>query len=221
VLNGTNRRVVVGFDLDGTLVDSVGDIADALNAALVDFGLARVDVDVVRSFVGNGARMLVQRALVHAGGDESRVGALLSTFSAHYERSMTSKTLPYPGVADALRSLKERAKIAVATNKPGRFARPLVEHMFPGLVDAVFGPDDVEGALKPDPALLTHIANALESKVVAFVGDSGVDVETARNAGVVSVGVTWGLKPGEVSGADRIAHDASELVDVLRDVLGD
>jgi phosphoglycolate phosphatase len=213
--------LIIGFDLDGTLVDSVGDIADALNAALVDFGFARVDVDVVRTFVGNGARMVVHRALTHVGGAPEREAALLSTFSAHYERAMTSKTVPYPGVKDALAALKPYAKIAIATNKPGKFARPLVEHMFPGLVDAVFGPDDVDGALKPDPALLAHVERALASKVVAFVGDSGVDVETAKNAGVVSVGVTWGLKPDEVKHADRIAHNAAELVDVLRSVLGD
>lgn len=200
---------IVAFDLDGTLVDSVGDIASALNAALREQGLPAVPVDVVRGYVGNGARMLVTRALASPGAAPATIDALLARYRAHYDRGLVEQTVAFAGMGALLLELRPRARIAVATNKPGAPARAIVEALFPGRVDLVLGPDDV-GVLKPAPDMLHAIAKGLGGDVAVFVGDSGVDEETARNAAVPFVGVAWGLRPEELTGRD-VARDASEL----------
>lgn len=208
-------KPILAFDLDGTLVDSVGDIAVALNAGLAEHGLSALSVDLVRSFVGNGALNLVQRALAHHGRPRDEDSQLLGRFRSHYEKSLTTETRPFDGIAALLEEFKPRAHLAVATNKPGAFARPIVAALFPGVFDLVLGPEDV-GTLKPDPAVLRHIEARLEGRMVAFVGDSGVDVETARAADVLDVGVLWGLRPDEARRATRTASHAAELAELLR-----
>ena len=208
---------VIVFDLDGTLVDSVGDIAAALNAALRETGARAQSVDVVRGFVGHGARRLVQSALAAAGVDPACTDDVLARFQAHYAQNLVGETRAYDGVPAMLASLRASTPavaLGIATNKPGAFARPLVEALFPGVFAAVLGPDDV-GTLKPDPAVVHAIARAAGGDVVAFVGDSGVDMETARNAGVRAVGVAWGLRPEELSGADAVARTPADLVPLL------
>ncbi len=215
-------RCIVAFDLDGTLVDSVGDIARALNGALAELDLAPVDVDVVRGFVGNGSRMLMQRALHSRTGRAPAPAAVddaLARFRAHYERALVGETRPFEGIPAALAALKDRALLAVATNKPAAFARPIVEALMPGVFSLVVGPEDAGGALKPDPAMLRHIERTLEGELAAFVGDSGVDVATAKNAGVPVIGVAWGLRPDELAGADAVAPEPAALPSVLARVL--
>jgi phosphoglycolate phosphatase len=225
----TSRAPIIAFDLDGTLVDSVGDLASALNAALSEMPgtLGPLSVDVVRGFVGNGARVLVQRTLRAVGrGDvdgnvrDDDTDALLAKFRAHYDRGLVDQTRPFDGVPASLSALREMgARLAVATNKPGGPARAVVDALFaPGTFELVLGPDDV-GSLKPDPAILARIALQMKGGVFAFVGDSGVDVETARNAGVRAVGVAWGLRPEEVATADDVVTTPSALVDVLAPLL--
>lgn len=206
---------IFAFDLDGTLIDSVGDIAVGLNAGLADQGLGPIDEELVRTFVGNGALKLVERALAHHGQDAAGAPELLQRFRHHYERDLTSRTRPFPGLVELLPELRARARLAVATNKPGSFARPIVAALFPGTFDLVLGPDDV-GSLKPDPGILRRIEAELDGRVVAFVGDSAVDLETARAAGTLDVGVLWGLRPEEARAASRTASNARELADVLR-----
>lgn len=205
---------IIAFDLDGTLVDSVGDIAVGLNCGLADLGLGPIDEELVRTFVGNGAVKLVERALAHHGSDIARAPELLERFRHHYEKDLTARTRPFPGIVEMLPRLRTVARLAVATNKPGAFARPIVEALFPGTFDLVLGPDDV-GTLKPDPAILQRIERDLDGRLVAFVGDSAVDVETARRAGVLDVGVLWGLRPDEAGAASRTVSSAGELLDVL------
>lgn len=209
-------RAVVAFDLDGTLVDSVADLARALNAALADFGLAAHTVDVVRGFVGNGAEMLVSRAVLASGvaGVGVDVGAVLAGFRRHYGADLVGETLPFAGIVDCLSLLQPQALLAVATNKPGVFARPLIEALLPGRFAAVVGPDDA-GALKPDPRVLAHVATLVGGRVAVFVGDSAVDVETARACGIPSVGVTWGLRPDEARTADVVVDRTSELAPAI------
>lgn len=207
-------RAVVAFDLDGTLVDSVADLARALNAALADFGLAAHTVDVVRGFVGNGAEMLVSRAVLASGVAGVDVGAVLAGFRRHYGADLVGETLPFAGIVDCLSLLQPQALLAVATNKPGVFARPLIEALLPGRFAAVVGPDDA-GALKPDPRVLAHVATLVGGRVAVFVGDSAVDVETARACGIPSVGVTWGLRPDEARTADVVVDRTSELAPAI------
>ncbi|MBM4282135.1 MAG: HAD family hydrolase [Deltaproteobacteria bacterium] len=219
--------VLVAFDLDGTLVDSVADIAAALNAALcvadaADAARAECDraplaVDVVRRMVGGGARNLCLQASVAAGlaTDNDAVDALLARFRAHYERDLAVHTRPFDGVVGALDALLAAGVVlGVATNKPGVFARPLMQALLPGRCAAVLGPDDVLGLLKPDPAMLFALparAGVPDVVVACHVGDSAVDVDCARAAGVPVVGVTWGLRPDEVRAADVVVDRPADL----------
>ncbi len=215
-------RRIVSFDLDGTLLDSVVDIASALNTALDTAGLAAFDVDTVRSFVGNGARQLVLRA-VSARGVPERAPAVLAQFQHAYERSLLQHTTLYPGIRAMLHALHTRRQkdvvFAVCTNKPGVYARPLVQALLPDVMHGVFGPDDV-GALKPDPATLVAVQRALRGRVVAHIGDSPVDVQTAKAHGVASVAVSWGLSPSTaLVDADEVVHNAAELQRVVTRLL--
>jgi phosphoglycolate phosphatase len=202
---------IVAFDLDGTLVDSVVDLARALNAALTDFGLPAHPPETVRRFVGNGAEMLVQRAV---GGADVDGLAVLAAFRAHYASDLVGATVPFDGVDDVLLALQEHAVLAVATNKPGVFARPLVEALLPGRFAAIVGPDDA-GGLKPSRCVLSHVERLCGGRVVCFVGDSAVDTETARAFGVASIGVTWGLRPEEARGADVVVDRTADLLPAI------
>jgi phosphoglycolate phosphatase len=187
-------RLVV-FDLDGTLVDSSEDIATALNQTLASAGLPTLELAQVRSLVGEGARRLVEKALVIVGSGQGIEGTL-AVFLAAYRDVLLDKTRLYPGMMTALAALPPR-RLAVLTNKPGDMSRAIlsglgVAHQF----DWIWGAGDVP-ARKPDPAgLLRLMAAAMVAPdETAFVGDSGVDVRTARAAGVHAVGVTYGFDP--------------------------
>jgi phosphoglycolate phosphatase len=205
---------IVAFDLDGTLVDSAEDLALALNRGLAELGLEPIDAAIVRTFVGHGATKLVERALGHLGQSLEATPELLGRFRRHYEDTLTGATRPYAGIVEMLAALKPWARLAVATNKPGHLARPLVAALFPATFDLVLGPDDV-GTLKPDPAILARIARELGGEVIAFVGDSAVDTETARAAGVLDIGVLWGLRPEEARSATRTARTPGDLAALL------
>lgn len=211
---------MIAFDLDGTLVDSVGDIAHALNAALAEFDKPALDVDDVRELIGNGARNLVAKAL-----DEERdVDDVLKRFRAHYDAAPLKHTVAFPGVVAVLKGMHAAGvSTAVTTNKPSAPAKAIVSALFPGLVDVVVGPEDAGGSLKPHPAQLHAAARALsafaaKAHVMALVGDSGVDRETALNANVPFIGVAWGLRPDELAGCD-VATDARELTRLLARLL--
>ena len=217
---------VIGFDLDGTLVDSVADIAHALNAALHEVGLPPHSTSAVRTFVGDGARMLVVRGLQHAHGRHGALPAdadvddVLTRF-----RRVYGQTRAFDGVDEALAALaadgadhNDMHVFVVVTNKPGVFARPIVEALFPGRFALVVGPDDL-GCQKPDPAVLQAVAERLGRRVDVFVGDGGTDVGVAYAAGIPSVGVTWGLKPDEVRTATVVIDRTEQLAAAILRVL--
>lgn len=182
------------FDLDGTLIDSTDDLAASANAALVELGLPPRSRDESRSFIGEGARRLIERAVAPRS---DLVDRALALFLEHYSLHLVDATKAYEGIAEVLASA--RGPLAVATNKPGRFARRILAAL--GLLDrfvAVLGGD--EGPRKPDPALVDRLRLlvAASREATVLVGDSHVDLDTAANAGVRFVGVSWGIGSDEL-----------------------
>jgi phosphoglycolate phosphatase len=206
------------FDLDGTLIDSIGDIADALNAALAELGLPpHPDAAVVR-MVGSGVEALARRALPAAL--HGRVGELIPRYRAHYQERLLGRTSLYLGVAPTLAALDRVAK-AVATNKPGGPSREILAAL--GIAQhfvAVLGADDVE-RVKPDPLIVDLLRGKVgaERKRTLFVGDSLVDAATADAAGVDLCLVTYGYAdPQAIAAAPARYHidRFSELLPILR-----
>jgi phosphoglycolate phosphatase len=213
------------FDLDGTLVDSVPDLADAVDATLLQMQLPPAGQEAVRMWVGNGASMLLRRALAAATRclpqqvPENLLQTGLDTFFGHYEKHCCRATVVYPGVTQALVGLRERGiAMACVTNKPGRFTDRLLRHyglqqFFPVVLSG-----DSLAQKKPDPApLLVAIQSlGLTPPECAMVGDSGADVDAARNAGIPVIVVSYGYSQG-IEAADL---GADAVVDSLLQLLG-
>jgi phosphoglycolate phosphatase len=216
--DGRLRRArLVVFDLDGTLVDSSFDLCTAVNRMLAWAKAAPLSHADVRSFVGEGAKRLIEKAAA-ARSLSQPVDVLLPVFLAAYREVLLERTRLYPGIAELLDALPPR-RLAVLTNKPGDMSRAIlsglgVAHCF----DWIWGAGDVPER-KPDPAGLLRLLAAAEvpPQDAAFVGDSAIDVRTARRAGVPAVGVTYGFHPeslDEVPPDLRVAS-ASELISVF------
>jgi len=189
--NGQVRAFL--FDLDGTLVDSKLDLTKSVNEMLRELGRAALDAELVASYVGHGAPQLIASALGAASTEEERREGL-TIFLKHYERNKLEKTRAFPGVVDGLRML-EGTPMAVLSNKPTKMSREILEglglaHYFVG----VYGGDSFEKK-KPDPVGALAILKELGATPgeAAMVGDSDVDVQTARNAGMLAVAVTYGF----------------------------
>jgi len=188
---------LVIFDLDGTLIDSKQDLCNSVNATREAMGLARLPDDLVASYVGNGAPVLIRRAMGDSASEE-QVKMALAYFLGYYREHMLDSTVPYDGVMECLEALAAAgAKMAVLTNKPVRFSTDLVRGL--GMGDfffQVYGGNSFEEK-KPHPiGIHTLIKEAqAEPGHTWMVGDSSTDVLTARNAKVKAVGVTYGLQP--------------------------
>ena len=210
-----SRVDLVVFDLDGTLVDSAGDLAAAVNATLRHFSPATppIPLEKVRAFVGDGAAMLVARTLAAAQVDVSKEAAL-PVFLECYEARLLDTTVLYPGVRESLDALGERT-LAVLTNKPGAMSRRILEGLgVAGRFARICGAGDVP-AKKPDPAGLRMLLDevGIPPAAAVLVGDSAIDVRTGRAAGVRTVGVTYGLDPASLKDAppDLLIGDLREL----------
>lgn len=205
------------FDLDGTLVDSLADIAASVNHVLRELGHPEHDLDAVRRNVGDGARALIERSLPPGLGPEA-VSDALRRYQARYRTHLVVHTRPYEGVVPLLeRLLGAGVRLGVVTNKPDGPARELVARLFR---DGTFGVVVGEGPLRaskpsPEPALFAASALGVAPERTAFVGDSAVDVETGRAARMTAIGVAWGLRPAadlSAAGADFVASDVAALV---------
>lgn len=219
---------LVIFDLDGTLLNSIDDLAVATNYALSKFGHPVHDVAAYRYFVGNGITKLVERALPENVRTEEHIAAVRAEFVAYYSAHKTNLTRPYDGICELLDALKQRGFIlAVASNKFDDATKLLVSHYFGAeMFDVVLG--QREGIpVKPDPAIVRDIllCTGVSPDAVLYIGDSGVDMQTARNAGVCGVGVTWGFRSRqelEENGARFIIdrpQQISELINKKRNIL--
>jgi phosphoglycolate phosphatase len=207
------------FDLDGTLIDSKLDLVHSVNAARGLMGLPPISEKLVSSYVGNGAPVLMRRAL-GPEASEADVQRGLEFFLSYYRAHMLDNTRLYPGVKDALDRLREGgSKMAVLTNKPVRFSRSIVEGL--GLTQhffQVYGGNSFEQK-KPDPIGIETLLreSGLARDRTIMVGDSGVDIQTARNAKVRACGVSYGFQPESFAEfpPDVVVGDLSELVDYV------
>ena len=185
---------LIAFDLDGTLIDSRRDIADSANELLSHYGAPALTTEAVVAMVGEGARLLITRVLA-AGKVDAPVDEALTRFIEIYERHLVAHTRPYPGIPEALGELLRRSKLAVLTNKPRRAALEILDHfdLLELFVD-VIGGDGTVGR-KPDPAGLHALRAQADARPeeTLLIGDSWVDVETARQAGARAAFVTWGF----------------------------
>lgn len=208
------------FDLDGTLLDTLQDLADATNYALRQLGCPERTLAEVRSFVGNGALNLMTRALPQ-GESAPTPQELLAVFKPYYESHCQVKTAPYPGVAAALAAVAERYPVAIVSNKPDGAVKALCAEHFPGIYALGETPDCPR---KPAPDMLYKAMAQLEVDRCIYVGDSEVDVLTAKNAGVPCLSVLWGFrdkKEIEDAGGSRFCSDTGALPQMLEIIIGE
>lgn len=210
---------LVGFDLDGTLIDTSGDLAAAVNHALGTIGRAPFPVAAIHPFVGKGARVMLARALDASGGhDAALLDTLLPVLLDYYQQNLALHSRPYPGLLAAMDALSAHGvRLAICTNKAERFAVPLMQQL--GLADrfaAIIGGDTV-GVAKPDPAPIHAMIDRAGGGRAIFLGDTINDIAGARNAGIPSIAVSFGFLEGPVEdlAADAVLHHFDDLVAML------
>ena len=204
------------FDLDGTLLDTLDDLTASVNHALTVYGMPTRNREEVRQFVGNGVRQLIRRSV---GPDckEEIMEQALETFRAHYSKHNIDKTKPYDGIIQMLRLLKERGKkVAVVSNKFDTATKNLCRHFFGQMVDVAIGESE-NVRRKPAPDSVIEALRCLDEgpEGAVYIGDSDVDIETAKAAGLPCISVSWGFrdKPFLIShGAQTIISSPSCLV---------
>ena len=210
------------FDLDGTVLNTLDGLADAGNYALSQMRLPTHPTESYRYYVGNGIPKLIERMLPK-NADEATFSKAYEAFRSYYNIHMNDKTVPYPGIPELLRTLKEKGvKLALVSNKAHGFAAEMIERYFPKTFDVVFG--SVEGfPKKPDPYWVLRALKTLAVKPeeAFYVGDSGVDMQTAHRAELIACGVSWGFRDREElkeNGADIICDDPEKLFAMIMEV---
>lgn len=211
------KKLVI-FDLDGTLLNTIADLAQSTNYALQALGFPVHEEDAYRFMVGNGINKLFERALPEGEKTEENVLRMRKEFIAYYDCHNADKSRPYAGIPELLRSLQEKGvKLAVASNKYQSATEKLVAHYFPDIhFTAVFGQREGIPA-KPDSAIVEDILSIAKvaKETVLYVGDSGVDMQTALHAGVTACGVTWGFRPRAELEEFSPAFMADEALQIL------
>lgn len=196
------------FDFDGTLLDTLDDLADSMNAVLAKFDMPQHPARAYRFFIGDGMLNLARRAAPHQISDETGM-AMVKMMDREYSRNWSNKTRPYDGVKELLASLKERnLKLGLLSNKPDSFTQIMAKHYFGDTFDAVFGARDGVPR-KPDPAGALEIAGLLGvvPRETLYFGDSNTDMKTGLAAGMRTIGVTWGFRP-----VDELIYAGAEAV---------
>ena len=207
------------FDLDGTLLDTLHDLADSVNHILSLHGMPQRTIDEIRSFIGNGIPTLIRRS-VPVGTELSELAVCTDEMQKYYKEHSDIKTKPYDGIDELLAKLKEAdIRTAVVTNKAEESAKILCDRKFGDVFTTVIG-DNGKDRLKPAPDNVFRALELLgtEKNQVLYVGDSDVDMITAQNAGLISVGVDWGFRDAETlknNGADHIIYSPSELLNLI------
>lgn len=214
------KKLVI-FDLDGTLLDTIADLAMATNHALQQLGYPTRPVDEIRTFVGNGINKLLERSLPDSEKSEANILRLRTHFLPYYDAHNADLSTPYPGIPTLLQELQEKGlMIAVASNKYQTATVKLIHHYFPNIsfVEILGQREGVP--VKPDPSIVSDIIQkaGVSKEEILYVGDSNVDMQTAHNAGVDAIGVAWGFRPRtELEALQPLAviDKAEELLDYL------
>ena len=206
------------FDLDGTLLDTLSDLAAAVNYALRSHEMPEHSLDDVRRFVGNGVRKLMERA-VPDGTENPDFDAAFATFRQYYMAHSLDTTRPYEGIPEALAALKARGcRLAVVSNKMMAATQELCQHFFPDTIEVAIGENEAAGIRKkPAPDLGSpgsNIGHPRQSSAV-YVGDSDVDIETARHAGIPCISVLWGFRDRDF----LIKHGAKTFISAPSELL--
>jgi phosphoglycolate phosphatase len=209
------------FDLDGTLLDTLDDLADSMNAALSRMGHPCHPRESYRYFVGDGVRKLALRALPESNRDDESVKNCLDLMREEYGNRWSQKTRPYPGVVEMLESLcKQNVKLTVLSNKSDDFTRMAVSRYFPGISFSSVRGHRNDAPLKPNPAAAIDISKELgiEPDSFAYLGDTSIDMITAVKAGMCPVGALWGFRTEEElleGGAKHLIENPKELCRML------
>ncbi len=212
---------LVIFDLDGTLLNTIEDLGAACNYALETTGFPKHALTSYPFFVGNGVTRLIERVLPEDERSQHNIETLLRHFRQYYDTHNTVHTAPYPGIPDLLEELNDRnIKLAVASNKYQSATEQLINHYFPNIPWVAIEGQKENFPVKPDPSIVFDILSKSPTSKsdTLYVGDSGVDMETARRACISSVGVTWGFRPvAELRKyyAETIVNRPSEILDVV------
>ena len=210
---------IVMFDLDGTILDTLEDLTDSLNAVFKTKGYKERTIEEVRSFVGNGVFKLIERA-VPVGTSHDDIYKTFMTFSEYYQKHCSIKTKPYEGIKEVIETLKNSGcMVVVISNKIDEAVVSLCKQHFGSLIDIAVG-DKIGIPRKPNPAMVEYILErtGISNKKAIYIGDSEVDIETAKNAHMDGISVTWGFKDYAflvASGAKTIVSKPSELLDII------
>ena len=201
------------FDMDGTLLDTLDDLTAAVNHTLAQYGYPLRTREEVRRGLGSGAVRLMA-AMLPQGEDTPEFAAIMRDYKAWYQAHTCVETRPYPGIPELLDALRRQGcKVAIVSNKPHGAACALAARFFPGI--PTFG-ESPETPRKPAPDMVRHALAALNAESAVYIGDSEVDVETARNAGLPMIGVAWGFR----GRAALAAAGAETIVDTAEEILG-
>ncbi len=210
------KKAVI-FDLDGTLLNTLDDLADSTNYALSQFGYPTRTIEEVRQFVGNGVAKLIERAIPD-GKNNPNYEKCLSIFKENYAQNMYNKTAPYDGILEMLSNLKSKGlKIAVVSNKFDLAVKELCKKYFCGLIDFAAGENEVQGIKKkpaPDTVITVLKEFGINSDDAIYVGDSDVDIMTAKNSKMPCISVTWGFRDEKFlkdNGATILIDTPSEI----------
>lgn len=212
---------LVIFDLDGTLVNTIEDLGTSTNVALKQNGYPTHPLEVYKQFVGNGIYKLVWRALPEEARTEVIIKQVLETFITYYNGHLTDFSKPYEGIYELLHTLRERGvQVAIATNKPHAQAIKLVEACFPDIKFLDVSGNQEGIPHKPNPYTVERIIEkaGVQLAEVLYVGDSDVDMQTAVNASVYGIGVSWGFRSIEElweNGANAVVKEARQILDYL------
>lgn len=219
------------FDLDGTLLDTLTDIASSMNKALVTMKLPVHPVEAYKGFVGNGLADLAKQALPKSAQTKKSVEELSQLFWKFYDINWRDNTKVFPGVLYLLKlCLSRKIKLAILSNKPHFYTKQMIRYYFRGaLINyhknpfGIYSGEQKDKPVKPDPTIALELASRLKAKPeeILFIGDMAIDIQTAKNAGMIAVGATWGYrgrKELEEAGADYIFDTATQIASFIETI---